>query len=309
MGDAMQKAGWWLRARRQLAMRRFLRRSRPDVMIAFQQGPFLTVAVAALGLGIPVIAAERNAPQRFDHLRAGNRRGLIFQTLRLADRITVQLDDYIGEYPRYLRSRIVGIPNPVNPAPGLAEPAGRPGESKRLLSVGRLSYQKNQAVLIEAFARLADSMSDWRLVLVGAGEDEQKLKQLAAERRLGTRVEFIGPVKEVESFYLNSHLFCLPSRWEGFPNALAEAMAHGLPVVGFAGCAGVRQMIRDGQDGLLVPGNGSVDALAESLSLLMRDDARRQDMGAAAAVSMKRFAPQAVFDRWENLFREVSGRS
>jgi glycosyltransferase involved in cell wall biosynthesis len=309
MGDAMQKAGWFLRARRQLAIRRFLRRSRPDVMIAFQQGPFLTVAVAALGLGIPVIAAERNAPQRFDHVRAGNRRGLIFQTFRLADRITVQLEDYIREYPRYLHRRIVCIPNPVNPAGDLARPAGRRGETKRLLSVGRLSYQKNQTVLIEAFARLANTMPDWRLVLVGTGEDEQKLKQLAADRKLGARVEFTGAVKEVERFYLNSHLFCLPSRWEGFPNALAEAMAHGLPVVGYAGCAGVRQIISDGQTGSLAQGNGSVDALAETLLLLMKDDDRRQSMGAAAAASMRRFAPQAVFDRWDDLFREVSGRS
>lgn len=133
------------------------------------------------------------------------------------------------------------------------------------------------------------------------------LDRRAVERKQSSRVEFIGAVKEVERFYLNSHLFYLPSRWEGFPNALAEAMAHGLPVVGYAGCAGVRQIISDGQTGSLALGNGSVDSLAETLMLLMKDDARRQSMGAAAA-SMKPFAPQVVFDRWDNLFREVSGR-
>jgi glycosyltransferase involved in cell wall biosynthesis len=309
MGDAMEKAGWLLRARRQLAIRRFLRRSRPDVMIAFQHGPFLTVTLAALGLGIPMIAAERNAPQRFDHLRAGNRRGIIFQTFRLADRITVQLDNYIGEYPHYLHGRIISIPNSVSPAKEFAKPAGHRGETKRLLSVGRLSYQKNQAVLIEAFARLADSMPDWRLVLVGAGEDEQKLKQLTADKGLGARVEFIGAVKEVERFYLSSHLFCLPSRWEGFPNVLAEAMAQGLPVVGYADCAGVRHIVIDGQTGRLAQGNGSADTLAAALLLLMKDDDSRQSMGAAAATSMRRFAPQAIFDRWETLFQDVSRRS
>jgi glycosyltransferase involved in cell wall biosynthesis len=309
MGDAMEKAGWLLRARRQLAIRRVLRRSQPDVMIAFQHGPFLTVTVAALGLGIPVIAAERNAPQRFDHLRAGRRRGIIFQTFRLADRITVQLDDYIGAYPHYLQSRIVSIPNPVSLAKEFANPAGHRGEPRRLLSVGRLSYQKNQAVLIEAFARLADSMPHWRLVLVGSGEDEQKLKQLTADLGLSARVEFIGAIKEVERFYLSSHLFCLPSRWEGFPNALAEAMAQGLPVVGYADCAGVRQIVIDGQTGRLAQGNGSADALAAALHHLMNDNETRQHMGAAAATSMRRFAPQAIFDRWETLFHEVSRRS
>lgn len=306
MGDATYKAGWGLRLKRQIAIRRLLQRSRPDVVIAFQHGPFLTVALAALGLGIPVIAAERNAPQRFDHLRAGRKRGLIFQTFRFADRITVQLDDYVGGYPTYLRSRIVSIPNPVRAAPAMASPAVAGEGVKRLLSVGRLSYQKNQTALIEAFARIADQLPAWCLVLVGAGEDEQKLKQLVADKGLGERVEFIGAVKDVERFYVDSHLFCLSSRWEGFPNALAEAMAHGLPVVGYADCAGVGQLIADGVTGCLAQGNGNVDTLAEVLLALMADDARRRDMGMAAANAMSQYTPPAVFDRWEELFRTLA---
>ena len=90
---------------------------------------------------------------------------------------------------------------------------------------------------------------------------------------------------------------------------LAEAMAQGLPVVGYADCAGVRQIVIDGQTGRLAQGNGSADALAAALLVLMKDDNRRQSMGAAAATSMRRFAPQAIFDRWETLFHEVSCRS
>jgi GalNAc-alpha-(1->4)-GalNAc-alpha-(1->3)-diNAcBac-PP-undecaprenol alpha-1,4-N-acetyl-D-galactosaminyltransferase len=309
MGDARDKAGWLLRLRRQVAIRRLLDRSRPDVAIAFQHGPFITVALAALRLGIPVVAAERNAPQRFDHLRAGKWRALIFQSFRLAERITVQLDDYVDGYPAYLRGRIVSIPNPVQPTPHTANPAGQPGQTKRLLSVGRLTYQKNQAVLIEAFARLADAMPQWHLVIVGAGEDEWKLKRLANEKGLLHRIEFTGAVTDVEHLYLSSHLFCLSSRWEGFPNALAEAMAHGLPSVGFSDCAGVRQLIIDGHSGCLAPGNGSSESLAEAMRPLMADDAKRQAMGRAAVTSIARFAPRAVFDRWEALFQEVSRRS
>ena len=308
MGDAKEKAGWRLRASRQIAIRRFLKSSRPDVMIAFQHGPFLTVAMAALGLGIPIIAAERNAPQRFDHLRAGKRRGLIFQTFRMADRITVQLDDYLEGYPHYLRERIVSIPNPVWPATEPAEPAGTGSRSKRLLSVGRLSYQKNQAALIEAFSQIADQVPGWDLVLVGAGEDETKLKKLVAEKGLDQRVEFTGAVKDVEQFYRTSHLFCLSSRWAGFPNALAEAMAHGLPAVGYADCAGVRQLIADNQTGCLAPGNGIVETLADSLLYLMKDDAARQAMGDAARTAVEQFSPPAVFDRWEKLFCELAGK-
>ena len=282
MGDAGEKAGWRLRAQRQLAIRKVVRESRPDVVIAFQHGAFLTMAVALLGLGVPVIAAERNAPQRFDHLRAGKNRDWIFQTFRLADRITVQLDEYIQGYPEYLHSRIVSIPNPVESANQLAKPTGESGQSKYLLTVGRLSYQKNQQVLIDAFARVAVAMPAWRLVIVGAGEDELKLRQQASNSGFSGRIEFTGAVKSVEKYYQKSHLFCLPSRWEGFPNALAEAMAHGLPAIGFSACAGVSQLIFNGENGLLAEGNGSVDTLAKALRVLMQDDVRRGVMGVSA---------------------------
>lgn len=307
MGDAGEKAGWRLRAQRQLAIRKVVRESRPDVVIAFQHGAFLTMAVAMLGLGIPIIAAERNAPQRFDHLRAGKNRSWIFQTFRLADRITVQLDDYVQGYPEYLRSRIVSIPNPVEPARQFAKPFGEPEKVKRLLTVGRLSYQKNQQVLIEAFAKLAVAMPEWRLVIVGAGEDETQLRQQAIKSGFSDRIEFIGAVKSVEDYYQNSHLFCLPSRWEGFPNALAEAMAHGLPVVGFSDCAGVSQLIASGKNGLLAEGNGAVMSLTKALRSLMQDDARRAATGTAAVSAMTAFTPDAIFDAWESLFKEVGG--
>ncbi len=309
IGDARRKAGWLIRAKRQLVIRNLLKRARPDMIIAFQHGPFLTVAMAALGLGIPIIAAERNAPHRFDHLKAGSWRNLIFQTFRLADRITVQWQEYVERYPRYLRPRIVSIPNPVSPAVHLASPRGKPGSEKRLLCVGRLSYQKNQSVLIEAFGQISTKLPEWKLVLVGSGEDEEKLKQLVEERNLSDRVDFVGITKDIDQVYVGSHLFCLPSRWEGFPNALAEAMVHGLPVIGYAGCAGVSQLITHGHTGILVEGNGSVENLAGGLEELMKNNDLRHVYGTAAVDSMKRFEPLKIFDRWEGLFSEVSGGS
>ncbi|MEW6676327.1 MAG: glycosyltransferase family 4 protein [Pseudomonadota bacterium] len=308
MGNANVKAGWMLRARRQWAIRRLLARIRPDAMIAFQHGPFLTVAVSALGLGIPIIAAERNAPQRFDHLRAGKIRGLIFQTFRLADCITVQLQDYVAGYPGYLRGRIVSIPNPVRPATVLARPEGLPGARFRLLSVGRLSYQKNQSTLLEAFSRISAIVPDWQLVLVGAGEDEARLRTWVKERGLTERVVFTGAVRDVDTYYQEGHLFCLASRWEGFPNALAEAMAHGLPAVGFAECAGVGQLISHGRTGLLAEGNGSPESLAACLLTLMQDAERRKIMGREAVAAMAPFLPGHVHDQWESTFKQVAAR-
>lgn len=306
MGNAEKKAGWVLRLKRQIAIRRIIKRIKPDVIIAFQHGPFLAIALAAIGLRIPIIAAERNAPQRYDHLRVGKRRSLIFQTFRLADRITVQLDDYINGYPEYLRNRITSIPNPVYKASVLANPEGEFDENLQLLTVGRLSYQKNQEVLIEAYSRLIKDFPQWRLVIVGDGEDKLKLIKLVTIKGISERVEFAGAVKDVEVYYQKSHLFCLTSRWEGFPNALAEAMAHGLPVVGFEECAGIGQLISDGKTGCLAKGNGSVESLIESLLPLMKSNDLRKQMGARAVKAMEKYNPVDIFDQWEALFREIS---
>lgn len=306
MGSHLVKAGWGVRLRRMLRMRAMLREIKPDVILAFQHGTFISTRLYALGMGYPMIAAEREAPARFEHLKAGKWQWLIYQSMRLADRVTIQCESYRNDYPSYLRSRLVTIANPVFPAQYFAAPEGSENQRKTLLCVGRLGYQKNQGVLIEAFARLADDFSDWDLLLAGAGEDRSKLEALVAARGLSGRVAMPGAIKDTASLYCAAHLFCLPARWEGFPNVIAETLSHGLPAVGFAGCAGVRDLIEDGVNGALVAGNNDAGALAEVLRQLMADDALRGRMGKAGVESMKPFVPEKIFDRWEALLREVS---
>jgi glycosyltransferase involved in cell wall biosynthesis len=289
------------------AMRSIIRRFRPDVAIGFQQGAFITMAIAALGTGTPVIAAERNAPHRFQHLKDGHGRDFQFASFYLAQFVTVQFESYRKHYPAHVRRRIVSIPNPVSPAEGMSEPAGSSTERKSLLCVARLSYQKNQGLLIDAFARIASRFPDWDLDLVGDGEDRATLEALAASVAPPGRIRFAGAQFDVNRYYRSAQLFCLPSRWEGFPNALAEAMAFGLPTVGLSGCAGINNLIEDGRTGLLAP-VAEANGLAEALALLMADPCRRVTMGAAARTAIADYAPTAVFDRWEVLFKQAALR-
>ncbi len=306
MGNARQKAGFGLRLRRQLALRRLVQKSRPDVVIVFQHGPFLTMATALIGSGFPLIAAERSAPDRFEHIRAKKWKGAIFNSFRLADCITVQSEAFVSGYPTYLRDRIVAIPNPVQPAKEFANPAGGKGHTRQLLCIGRLSYPKNQHLLIQAFSMIADRVPEWNLKLVGDGENEKVLLDLIERKQMTSRITLVPPVHEISCLYQQSHLFCLPSEWEGFPNAVAEAMAHGLPIAGFSGCAGVRQLVLSGQNGLLAEGNGSADALADVLLPLMRDDDMRQRMGRKSVSLISTFAPEIIFDQWEKEFSRIA---
>ncbi len=305
MGNPGQKATWKLRLQRAGKVREIVEKEQPALIIAFQQGTFFSTRLFTNGLHIPVIAAEREAPQRLDHVDAGRRRFLYFWSFRLAARVTIQCESYRKFYPESLHRKIVTIPNPVFPASASANPGTEDGE-KILLCVGRLGYQKNQEALLHAFAPIAAQLPDWSVHLAGDGEDKAKLEELAQSLGISMRVKFLGPVRDVAALYTQSHIFCLPARWEGFPNALAEAMAHGLPSVGYEGCAGVSDLIRHGHTGLLARGNGDVETLKFALLTLMKDPQQRALLGANAKISVAQYAPAAIYDRWEKLFKETA---
>ncbi len=308
IGDPLKKATWSQRFQRLSEIRSFVKAFKPDVVIGFQDGAFLTARLAVFGLGVPVIAAERNAPSRFNYLREGKFKNIKFQLFRLARFVMVQIERYCEDYPDYLRHKMRVIPNPVFPAKGSADPAGRDDEEKILLSVGRVSLQKNFMTLVRAFAHLHNDFPDWKLVIVGGGEDRPKIEDEIEKLALKDKITITGERKGVDNYYQKAHLFCLPSLWEGFPNALAEAMAFGLPSVGFHECPGVSDLIAHKTTGLLAPGADDDKNLADALRELMESPDLRVQMGAAAKESMKAYDPDSIFESWEHLFEEASGK-
>lgn len=301
LGDPALKAGKDIMLRRATKVRDLVRRCRPQVIVCFQGGQFMAVKSYTLGLGIPVIAAERNAPTLFDHTQAGARgRKVMFNAFRLARFITVQCESYRTLYPKFLHDRIITIPNPVFPANRSAVPDHSNDSGRfQILSIGRLGYQKNYDCLISAFTRIAERSPAWDIVIIGEGEDRPKLEAMVRAAKLEGRIVLPGTVPDPGDVYAGAHLFCLSSRWEGFPNALAEAQAHGLPAVGFAGCAGVNELIADGATGSLATGNGDAESLAAALARLMASPEDRRRMGALAQSSVRAYAPDMIMDLWE----------
>lgn len=286
--------------RRVSSLRSVLMNVQADCLIGFVMSADKSVYGAAWSAGVPIIAAERNAPRMYWLKDSWFKRFIIFNMLRCVQMITVQMKEYTLGYPSSLRAKIKVIENPVVGDKRVAKVSeANDGGRYEVVCVCRFEPQKQVMHLVEAFSGLEDLYSDWDLRLVGDGAEMVAIQKHVSEMGLHERIRFTGPVDDVESELASAHIFCLPSAWEGFPNALAEAMAQGLPSIGYESCDGVNGLIDHNQNGLLVAD------LSEGLSLLMGDSGLRAKMGQNAVSTMKQFEPSPIFDKWEVVFRQV----
>lgn len=294
--------GFWQRLQMIGRIRKVLKEAGRPVVVCFHHGVLLRMFAGGLGLRLPLVCSERNSLTLYDHIRQP-KWSLGFLMLNVTRRITVQFPGYVGDYPRWLQSRIRVVPNPVFLADAQARP-DRPGPDGRyrLLNVGRLCAQKNQRMLIDAFGQVCGRHPQWDLHIVGDGELANELAMHIQAIGMTGRVFLEGKRRGVMSLMVGAHLYCMPSKWEGFPNALAEAMAHGLPSVGLDSCAGVRDLIQDGVTGMLTDAKG----LPGVLDMLMSDPAARRRLGRAARDHVARYEPEETFRRWDAVLDELS---
>ncbi|MFE0135058.1 glycosyltransferase [Streptomyces sp. NPDC059037] len=172
---------------------------------------------------------------------------------------------------------------------------------KVVCSIGRLADQKGVDMLVDTWALVAPQRPDWTLRIYGAGADEADLRRQCTRLGLDGSVQWMGRTGDVPGVLAQSSVFVQSSRGEGFPLALMEAMASAVPCAAFDCAPGVREIVRDGEDGLLAPA-GDVEALADRLLRLTGNPRMRDAMGERARVNVQRFSEAAVLERWEALF-------
>ena len=286
------------------ALRAAFRQSRPDVIVSFLTTTNVLALLAAAGLPAPVIVSERVHPALCP--LPGVWRWLRKRLYPRARAVVVQTDRATAWFPGRMRSRVVVIPNPVARPDRAGPRKTRPDGHGTVLGVGRLTRQKGFDLLIRAFAEATRPHDGWDLVIAGEGPERQALAGLAARCGVADRVRLIGRQADIQSTYTATDIFALPSRFEGFPNALLEAMAAGLPAVAADCLAGPREIICNERNGLLVePEN--VEALTLALSRLLTDASLRRRLGAAAAGIVEAYDADAVHQRWNALVAEVAG--
>lgn len=259
IGNPDKRASILSRFRRLKAIRVIAKDIRPDFGIGFQVGSFALLRLATFGLGIKTIAAERNSPDLFDYIQNGKVKRLFSNLILFTSyRVTIQFENYKPKYPCWLRSRIVVTPNWVRESP-LIESKNIPAQFA-ILFVGRLTFQKNVNVLLDAMKLLP---TIFQLTIIGDGPDMNDL-QVKADL-LPHDVFFELPKRDLGSSYANASVLCIPSRWEGFPNVVAESLSRGLPVIGFELCSGIPDLILDGINGAIAKGMDNPVTLAEAL--------------------------------------------
>jgi glycosyltransferase involved in cell wall biosynthesis len=220
-------------------------------------------------------------------------------TLRNYDRIVLLTqEDRVRNWGKM--ARISVIPNPST----ICLTYRALLEEKRVIAVGRLSYQKNYASMIRAFSLVAKRFPEWRLDVYGDGDEKESLTRLITKLSLNGNVNLLGISRNVCEEMLLSSVFVLSSRFEGMSLVLIEAMTCGVPVVSYACPCGPQDIISDGVDGYLVP-VGDEKLLAERICRLIEDAELRKRMGAAAFERSKEFSIEKIIPMWMDLFEEL----
>jgi glycosyltransferase involved in cell wall biosynthesis len=283
-------------------LRRQIQDCEPDVLVspASHNNHLLWCAILD-GTEIPWVYSEHNDPSVIENefWNAAERTAV----LCAADRLHFLLDGYRAAMPDSVQERACFIPHAVDIPRSIDE---RPPDGERtLLAVGRLAEQKQYIPLIQSFALLTRDFPQWRLKIWGEGEERVRLQRRIASLGLQGRASLCGLTSEPERQYAAADLFCIPSRYEGFGIVVIEAMAHALPVVGFAGCAALNSLIRHGETGLLAP-EMTARSLAAALRSLMENTNLRRRMGGNARTAAMEYAPERIFDAWETLLGETA---
>jgi len=278
-------------------IRRAVSRVSPRTLFVFVGRTVVQTILATRGLDIWLVACERNDPSRqslgavWDWLRR--------RTYKLANVVTANSESGLSAMRAFVpESKLVLVSNPLPQRDSRA-----PNDRKRFLAIGRLTAQKGFDLLLRAFAEIAAELPEWSVVLVGDGEERESLTALCRELGVEDRVYFAGRTSSVEEWYRAGGVFVLPSRHEGRPNAMLEAMSAGLPVIVSDASSGPLEILGGGEAGLVVA-TENVHALADAMRRVASDPRTRERFSDASFNRMGELQPQSVFVEWDALTRD-----
>ena len=283
------------------ALREIWKAYKPDVILSFLGKNNLMAVATAAFLPSKVAVSVRGEPTM-------EYEGRLMQMIArlvfcFADGVVLQTQGARAFFPKTVRKKSVILPNPLNP-----QFLNRNISDQRedlIVAAGRLDENKNHAMLIHAFAKIAEEYPAVRLVIYGEGTLRAQLTQLIAEKGLDDRISLPGNVDDVAAHICKARIFTLTSNTEGMPNSIMEAMALGIPVIATdCPCGGPAALIEHGENGLLVP-VGDAFALADAFRRIFEDREFELKLRANACRITERLAPDKVNREWEEYLNKL----
>ena len=273
-------------------LRRYFKKN-ADLILSFL-APFNMIAlVAHLGLKATLVVADRNDPRHIPSnsiLRTA--RNFLY---RFADGVVLQTTHNRAYFSKCVQKKSVVIGNPIDLGnkKGIALATEKRPE---IVSVGRLMPQKNQAMLLRAFAKIAPDYPEHKLTIYGEGPERKNLEALAEQLGIFDKVFLPGAAKDVIDRIPSAELFVLPSDYEGMSNALIEAMCVGLPCIS-TDVSGASDLIESGKNGEIVP-VGDTEALVCAMRKLLSDHKLANEYAIAATATNEKLEINKILDEW-----------
>lgn len=288
---------------RVLLLRTTIKKLHPDVIISFTVIMNIITLIASIKLICPIIVVERTDP--YSHNISKFYNWLRMCLYPFAFRVAVQTEGAAKYFYNKCKHIITIIPNFIVKPSTCKNITNK--DTINVITIGRLSAEKGHKYLIKAFAILVNDYSNLNLIIYGEGDERRYLENMISELNLQNKVKLPGVIKDTEAVLITADLFVFPSLYEGFPNALCEAMAVGLPVIA-SDCSGNKDIIQDGMNGKLFP-VGDVEALANIMRSLINDAKERERLSVNARKITETFSEEKIYNIWTDLIYSVSSES
>lgn len=279
-----------------MKLRNIWKSEQPDVIVSFIGKNNFMAILTAWGLKIPVVVSVRGEPM--EEYYSGLLRFLAKYLFQKADGIILQTEDSKSFFPKKTTRKAVVLPNPLNPE--FMKELYQGEKEKKIVMVGRIDSNKNQKLVVDAFAPIAHKYPDYKLEIWGDGEDYKSLKDYISSLHLEKQIQMPGATKKVRENIEKASLYILSSNTEGMPNSLMEAMALGLPCISTdCPCGGPKTLIQDGKNGLLTPVK-DVAAMTEAIDKVLGNYEFANTLGENALKIRTILSPERVNDQWES---------